>query len=645
MSLIARCQEEIFLEAAILRVTIDLWQENDMKTYKQFPARYYSMVHSNPGSILLQTARFDAENYRSYLFTRPLRMLTTSSGLFEEIDAALACGNYVAGFYSYECGESLRNLGNCNQTNMSIPRGWFGVYSKAYIFNHLTGEFEGEAPDDFLAEEPDNHFEIQNLHFGLNENIYAEKIAVIQEYIRAGDTYQVNFTDRVRFEFTGSAMAMFAKLVESQPVAYSAFLHGEKWQILSFSPELFFRQNNRKILTRPMKGTAPRGSTLAEDKKIARWLENDTKNRSENVMIVDLMRNDLGRICEFGSVRVDELFHVEKYETLFQMTSEVSGTLRPEMRYGEIFASLFPCGSVTGAPKHRTMEIIQELEQSPRGVYTGAIGFFSPAQEAVFSVPIRTVVLENNCGMMGVGGGIVIDSQAKDEFHECQLKYEFLTRREEPFELLESILWNDDYSFLSLHLERMESSATYFGFNFERNSILEELKVTEKQFACGVRRKVRVLLERSGAVKVTHTAVGEQAGTGKVALSKVRVSSADRFLRHKTTRRQLYDQQYEQAVREGYDEVLFLNECNELTEGAISNLFIEKEGQWLTPRVECGLLPGVYRRHLLETKPGAEERRLQLEDLASADAIYICNAVRGCRRVMVETFLSAGTGT
>ena len=608
-----------------------------MKTYSQFPARYHSLVASNPGSILLQTSRFDDENYRSYLFTQPARTLAMGNGLFGEIEEALASGAYVAGYLAYECGESLRNLDHRGQQNTHMPYGWLGVYSKAYVFDHRTGAFEGEAPDELLfdASIQDNIFAIQNLRFGIDEKSYAQKIAVIQEYIRAGDTYQVNFTDQARFDFSGSAMALFAALINSQPVQYSAFLHGENWQILSFSPELFFRLKDHRIVTRPMKGTARRGADLREDVQIAHWLQNDLKNRSENVMIVDLMRNDLGRICEYGSVRVDQLFKVEKYETLFQMTSEVSGTLRPGVRSSDIFASLFPCGSVTGAPKHRTMEIIQELEGGPRGVYTGAIGFISPAREAVFSVPIRTMVLENNRGTMGVGGGIVIDSQAEDEYRECLLKFEFLTRREETFQLLESILWNDGYSYLPLHLERMESSAAYFGFTFDRASIVATLEDAGKRFTSGARMKVRVLMERSGAVKITHAPVEELTGSGTVTISTIRISSSDRFLRHKTTRRQLYDEQYHQALLQGHDEVLFLNERNEVTEGAISNLFIETGGQWATPPVDCGLLPGIYRRHLLETKPAAVERRLQLEDLASADAVYICNAVRGCRKVKV----------
>jgi para-aminobenzoate synthetase / 4-amino-4-deoxychorismate lyase len=325
---------------------------------------------------------------------------------------------------------------------------------------------------------------------------------------------------------------------------------------------------------------------------------------------------------------------VEKYETLFQLTSQVSGALREDVRYAEIFESLFPCGSVTGAPKHRTMQIIRELEQGPRGVYTGAVGFFSPAREAVFNVPIRTVFLQGNRGTMGVGSGIVIDSRAEDEYHECLLKSEFLTRREPPFELLESMLWDNGYSRLAEHMERMEASAKYFDCRFDRVAIVAALEETGKQLARGERAKVRLLLSRDGAVRVSHSPVEESSGTGQAILSSRRVFSGDRFLRHKTTRRQLYDQQYAEARRQGFDEVLFLNERGEVTEGAISNVFIEKDGRWFTPPVTCGLLPGIYRRHLLETKPACE-KKMHVQDLAAADAVYICNAVRGCRKVQI----------
>ncbi|MGD0096173.1 MAG: aminodeoxychorismate synthase component I [Terracidiphilus sp.] len=608
-----------------------------MTTYTKFPARYISLAASNPGSVLLQTSRYDAENHRSFLFLRPERTLATSGALFDEIEGALAAGSYVAGFFAYECGEGLRALGGGKPQNTTMPISWFGVYSRAFIFNHRSGNFEGDSPDE-VAEggfRCDPGYEVSDLQFGITEADYAEKVSQIKEYIRSGDTYQVNFTDKLQFELTGTPQAMYAALIENQQVPYGAFIHGEGWQVLSFSPELFFRMNDRRILTRPMKGTARRGADQAEDESLAQWLQNDLKNRSENVMIVDLLRNDLGRICEYGSVRAERLFAVQKYETLFQMTSEISGTLRPGVRYAEVFASLFPCGSVTGAPKQRTIEIIQELERAPRGVYTGAIGFFSPAREAVFSVPIRTAFLENNRGTMGVGSGIVIDSHAEEEFRECMLKAKFLTAREGPFDLLESILWNDGYLLLPEHLERMQSSAEYFDFKFERGTVAKALEETERQFERGQRIKVRIQLERSGAMKVTHVRVEEPAGLEKIIISAIRVFSGDRFLRHKTTRRTLYEQQQAEALRRGYEEVLFLNESDEVTESANSNVFIEKDGQWLTPAVACGVLPGVYRRHLLETNPSAAERTLKLEDLAHADAIYLCNSVRGCRRVAV----------
>ncbi|MGD0832495.1 MAG: aminodeoxychorismate synthase component I [Terracidiphilus sp.] len=616
-----------------------------MNTYAKLPARHHSLIASNPGSVLLQTSRYDAENHRSFFFIRPERTLTASRELLDEIEEALAGGLFVAGFFGYECGEGLEALRHGELPKTNVPVSWFGVYSRAFVFDHRKGEFEGDSPDELEEDSPhcDPDFEVRNPQFGIAIDSYAEKLLRIKEYIRAGDTYQVNFTDKLHFELKGMPGAMYSALIESQQVQYGAYINGEGWQVLSFSPELFFRVKDGRIVTRPMKGTVRRGVDKAEDDLLAQALQNDAKNRSENVMIVDLLRNDLGRICEYGSVRAERLFTVEKYETLFQMTSEITGALRPGVRYAEIFASLFPCGSITGAPKHRTMEIIQELECGPRGVYTGAIGFFSPAREAVFSVPIRTVVLDNNHGAMGVGSGIVIDSQAEEEFRECMLKTEFLTRREERFELLESILWNDGYVLLREHLERMQSSAEYFEFKFDRETVIAALEEIENYFERGKRIKVRIQLERGGAVKITHARAAELAGMERVMISAKRVFSGDRFLRHKTTRRALYELQYEEALRKGCDEVLFLNERDEATEGAMSNLFVEKDGQWLTPPVTSGALPGTYRRRMLETNPSTVERVLKLEDLLCADAVYFCNSVRGLRKVRVVQHDSRNT--
>ena len=605
--------------------------------------------------MLLHTALVDEENDRSYLFLHPQKILSAndalSDALFGEIEQALADGKWVAGFFSYEYGTQLQGKARAAH-HSATPEAWLGVYDEPLIFHHRTGMITGPMEGDAAALEatpaiaaPESS--IHNLRFSLTEDEYAQKIAAIQDYIRAGDTYQVNFTGQLSFDLDGSPQALYASLIDNQPVAYGAYLNGGSWQVLSFSPELFFRLDfhlgGRRIRMRPMKGTAARGTDLAEDEVAANRLQNDPKNRSENVMIVDLLRNDLGRVCDFGSVHVDHLFSIEKYATLLQMTSEVSGMLRAGVSYSELFRSIFPSGSITGAPKLRTMEIIRELEEQARGVYTGAIGYFSPAGQAVFNVPIRTLVIESSGdalhdamhrGAMGIGSGIVIDSRADDEYRECLLKAQFLTHREEPFELLESMLWDNGFPMLAMHLDRMEASARYFGFRFDRASVLSELEEYGKRLTFSVRMKVRVTLDRSGKVEVTSAPAAESK-PGKVMVSAERVSSSDRFLRHKTTRRAFYDRHYRQAIEQGFVEVLFLNERDEVTEGAISNLFIEKEGRWFTPPIRCGALPGVYRRYLLASTPGAEERVLRLPDLHSADEIYLCNAVRGCTKVEI----------
>src|ERR1039458_10011860 len=330
----------------------------------------------------------------------------------------------------------------------------------------------------------------------LTEQQYSDQIAAIHEWIRAGDVYQLNYTFPLRTRIPTPPAAIYAHLRGRQPVEYGAFLHCQSERhLLCFSPELFFRVESqgytRRITTQPMKGTAPRGRTSAEDHRIAEWLRNDQKNRSENVMIVDLIRNDLGRLCTFGSVSVDSLFAVERFPTLWQMTSTVSGKLRRDITFAEIFRALFPCGSITGAPKVRAMQLLAEIEPEPRGIYTGAIGYFS-RERTVFNVAIRTLELESPAtqpartnARMGVGGGIVIDSNAAEEFRECQLKAEFLTRREEPFSLVETLRWDGEYPLLEYHLDRLQDSANYFDFECDRavtrTSLLAQVKLFSDQ--------------------------------------------------------------------------------------------------------------------------------------------------------------------
>lgn len=604
------------------------------------PKDVYAVVAKCSGTILLETSRFDSSNEQTYLFREPIGVVSVNrlsdvSQLFSQIDDALAKGLYVAGFLSYECAYHFEHVSDPNLTSGDPPLAWFGLYSSPLVFNHARGHFEDSnlAPSLALAKDNVPEFVVDRVALDIAEDDYYAKIRTIKERIAAGETYQVNFTDSVSFKLPMSSAAAFETLSKQQPVSYSAFLNVAAHHILSFSPELFFRIDDGRIVTRPMKGTMPRGLDANEDEQASFRLQNDDKNRSEHVMIVDLLRNDLGRICEMGSVRAENLFSVEKYETLFQMTSTISGTLRPGISYYDIFRSMFPSGSVTGAPKIRTMQIIRELERSPRGVYTGTIGFMSPNGSSVFNVAIRTLVIKESRARMGVGGGIVADSEPSDEHQECLLKASFLTRPHHDFQLIDTMLWKKSFHFLPMHLARLESSASYFNFVFDHEAILAQLHGLSKSFMADKVYRVRLLLSSTGKLEVESSEFQTGPSTGYVKLSSERTSSIDIFMRHKTTHREIYDRQYAEARADGFDEVIFQNEKGEVTEGAISNIFIEQAGQLFTPPLTCGLLPGVFRRFVLETCSAATERIVTVEDLKTADGVFLCNSVRGVREV------------
>jgi para-aminobenzoate synthetase/4-amino-4-deoxychorismate lyase len=614
-----------------------------LNRWTQLPAQLHSVVASTPGSVLLQTSRFDASNKQSFLFLNAVRTISALKldeipELFRQVDEALARGFYVAGFVSYECGYHFERFDGVALEAQELPLAWFGVYRKPVVYDHARGCFEGASvlPSiEYSPEELPVRF-AERVALAISEEDYCAKIRQIKEYIHAGETYQVNFTDRVCVPTKVSADVAFGMLIRQQPVAYSALLNVAGHHILSLSPELFFRIEQGRIVTRPMKGTMPRGLDTAEDAEAGVRLQNDEKNRAEHVMIVDLLRNDLGRICTMGSVQVEDIFSVERYETLLQMTSTVSGRLRGGLSYYDIFKGMFPSGSITGAPKIRTMEIIHEVECRPRGVYTGAIGFMSPDGAATFNVTIRTLVLKDGEACMGVGGGIVADSDPSDEYRECLLKAAFLVRPFHDFQLIETMLWDGDFLLLSMHLDRLESSAEYFNFPCDRAAIAARLVEESRFFRRGDRYRVRLVLDSKGEVMVTATKHVPDPSTGCVRLSPERTSSKDVFLRHKTTRRELYESEYVKARGDGFDEVIFLNERGEVTEGAISNIFIRKAGRLLTPPLSSGVLPGVFRRHLLESDANAEECVLTVRDLASADAILLCNSVRGSREVKLS---------
>ena len=612
------------------------------------PPALRTLVESTPNAILLETSRFDAANRHSYLFLDPTRILTATSAdeipaLFSHLEAALTAGLHVAGYLSYECAGHFEPTSARASKPNALPLAWLGVYNSPILFDHAAGRFLTPSPP--LPADPPAHTAAVLDHPTLRIPTpdYLAAIEKIKAYIAAGDTYQVNFTDAITFPSTLSPSTLFTSLLQHQSVAYAAFLNLANHHILSLSPELFFRIETQagedKITTRPMKGTMPRGLDAAEDALAALALQRDEKNRAEHVMIVDLLRNDLGRISTPGSVHVDDLFSVERYETLLQMTSTIAATLRPRTSFYDIFRAMFPCGSITGAPKIRTMQIIRELEAHPRGIYTGAIGFIAPDRSATFSVAIRTLVLRNNHAHMGVGGGIVADSIPADEHRECLLKASFLARPHEPFELIETILFDQHYIRLPLHLDRLESSAAYFDFACDRIAIATQLQHFALPLDPTQRHRVRLLLAPTGTLTLTSQPLPEESPTVSVRLSSHRTDSADRFFRHKTTHRTLYNEELAAARAAGFDEVIFLNERGELTEGAISNLFLElpdgpeQSGKLLTPPLTSGVLPGVLRRHLLETRSDIEERVLTLADLEPPNTLWLCSSLRGLRRV------------
>jgi para-aminobenzoate synthetase/4-amino-4-deoxychorismate lyase len=596
--------------------------------HRDLPKEWIERAGSSENAVLLETRRFGVDNYRSFLFTNPRSILQAWSPgevtpLLEELETQCRRGCYAAGYVAYEGGGE--DIGPAPRP--AYPLAWFGLYEHPEEFDHRLG-----GPSPAGAPRP-GRIDPDRLTLRIDREAYRRAVRTIHEHIREGDTYQINFTSAFEFPADHGAVPLYAALRQRQRVAYGALLRAGDLTILSFSPELFFRLSGTGILTRPMKGTSGRGRTQAEDDAQSEWLRNDPKNRSENIMIVDLLRNDLGRICTPGSVRTTELCAVERYETLLQMTSTVEGELRPSVTLGEMFRTLFPSGSVTGAPKIRSMQIINELEGRPRGVYTGAIGYVTPDRDAVFNVAIRTVVLHAGTGVMGTGSGIVIDSDPDEEFEECSLKGKFLTGDEEDFQLIETMLWHDTVPLLRHHLRRLCSSAAYFGFPFDEKLIGDAIAGATAPLVPGQRYRLRLLLDRNGEVRMEASPlVAGGAPAGGIAEAPVRTDSADPFLFHKTTRRELYESAYAQAQAEGFAEVVFLNERGELTECTRNNIYLLRGGVLVTPPVSCGLLGGVYRAHLLETTRVREEL-LTMADLAGSEAIYLSNAVHGLRPV------------
>ena len=522
-------------------------------------------------------------------------------------------GRWVALMLSYEAAAAFEPACQVYAPEGEFPLAWVAVFERA-----------GPA---MQCAEPGG-FSVSEWAGCVSKEQYIRAIRRIQEHIAAGDTYQVNYTFPLKARFEGDERAWFRDLCRAQRAAYSAYLDLGRFKVLSLSPELFFERKGRRIHTRPMKGTLDRGRWSAEDDLLAARLRSCPKNRAENLMIVDLLRNDLGRISTPGSVRVRRLFDVERLETVLQMTSTITAECRPGVDLEGIMRALFPCGSITGAPKIRTMEIIHDLEPLPRQVYTGAIGLIKPGGDCIFNVAIRTVLLDSAGGdaVFGVGGGITHDSEAHAEFQECLLKARFLSEQRPEFRLLESLLLERGrYFLLERHLERLQRSAAYFRFSASENGIRGRLAQIRQTHADG-NWKVRLLVDRHGGMEIeTVELPADDRAVRRVALAANPVDAADPFLYHKTTRRQTYEQA--KALRPDCDDLLLWNERGEITESCIANLVAVLEGRKLTPPLECGLLAGTFRQELLAAGQ-IQERVIKKDDLLAAEGLYLINSVR-----------------
>ena len=578
--------------------------------------------------VLLEAAEKSSEDKKTLLFERFEDIITFCSGenikeFFKKIEHYLDEGYWIAGYFSYEFGYFLEPE-LFKDKDSKQPLAWLGVCKKPQ-------EYGVQEP--FSKKNPELFYSIKNIKPNITKEEYSLGVKNIKEHLQEGDTYQVNHTFKMKFDFEGDPLGMYLDLRRIQPTPYLSLINTGEENILSFSPELFFKIKEGTIVSRPMKGTMSRANTTDEEERLKKGFKESEKIKAENVMIVDLLRNDIGRISE--KVSVTSLFDIEKHSTLYQMTSTIKGKLHNGVSVEDIFAALFPCGSVTGAPKIRTMQIIQGLEKEPRGVYTGAIGYISPKRKACFNVAIRTAVINGNKGEMGVGGGVVYDSNEKEEYQEALLKAKFLTEKFTPFSLIETIKWDKEkgYIFLEEHINRLQNSCKYFSIPLDEEKIKDSLARQEKEFHQDTR--VRVLVDREGAIAIDVQPLFSVGRSPKIVISSKRIDRNNIFLYHKTTQRSLYEQELKTARENGFFEVIFMNKREELTEGSFTNIFIEKEGKLITPPVSAGLLEGVYRQYLL-SQGLAQEGVVRIKDLCGADKIYVGNSVRGLIEVGVD---------
>ena len=549
-----------------------------------------------------------------HVFTKPLKELKTRDlgqveTLLREVEAYQEAGFYAVGYVSYEAAPAF-------EKKLAVhPAPLMGEYLLYFTIHEEVETLP--FPEDYEAVDLPANWQEE-----VEAPAYQKAIETIHHHIRQGDTYQVNYTVQLSQELEADPLAIYNRLVVEQRAHYNAFVQHDDVSILSISPELFFKQDDRLLTTRPMKGTTRRGLTNQTDLQEAAWLEADPKNRAENMMIVDLLRNDMNRISEIGSEQVTHLCQVEQYSTVWQMTSTIESRSRPEVDLVQTFQALFPCGSITGAPKISTMEIIQQTEVAPRGVYCGTIGILLPKGKRIFNVAIRTLQMQGHQAIYGVGGGITWDSKWESEYQETKQKSAVLYRQEPRFDLLTTgRIHQGELTFLEQHLTRLREASRYFTYPYDEPKLLKKLQEELARLDSNLDYRCRIALQKNGAFKLAIAELKDlPASYLKAQLTEQKLDLAKPFTYFKTSQRaHLTDKDHEQ---------IFYLPDGSLLETTIGNLILEIKGNLYTPPAHLPILDGIYRRHLLETGQ-VEEKLLTLKDLEVADQVYACNALRG----------------
>lgn len=561
---------------------------------------------------------------------------------FDGIESALRRGEYVVALFAYELGYQLQGIPCKHAEPLPLLRAWSFVGLTKYSKDDVDGLLHECLKTN---QSPSGILELRN---SIDRERFIEDIAQIHQWIEAGDTYQINHSYRIYGKAYGSPLALYAHLRTRQPGRFGAFIEDGDDIVLSQSPELFIRRTNHLLMAKPMKGTADAQIVRASE------LANDPKNRAENVMIVDLLRNDLGRIAEIGSVTVPQLFEVKQHGQVLQMTSTVEAKSLSNIRIKDVLRAVFPCGSVTGAPKKRSMEIIQALEDQPRGWYCGALGWFDPNGDFAMSVPIRTLQMERDpqsnasSFVLGVGAGITMDSDANTEYQECQLKAAFLTGLPSGVGIFETIRFNPGHNpsriaNWSKHLERLSSSARDLGIQLDDDALMDMVQAACINLAHDRVHRVRIDLSSTGQLSLSHSVIEELAGPvklfwahdilqGDYAPQQLTMHSRNPLLHHKVCERVIYDAAWQKAVTLGGFDALFINEHGQVTEGGRTSVLIREHanGPWLTPPLSAGVLPGIMRSIILaDPSMNAREANLTIAQVANANEIMLCNALRG----------------